>query len=163
MGEPDRRRSVWTVTDSSPVNLSSSGPPEAMLPEEPAADRHRLQQALRSDGDRRAAVADVVADMPRWSRGWAALGSLSSDPVEAYAYYRVGYHRGLDALRGNGWRGSGYVRWANPSNRGFLLCLEGLSRCAATIGETDEAERCALFLRQCDPSWPPADLGDELV
>jgi hypothetical protein len=26
---------------------------------------------------------------------------------------------------------------------------------AAAIGEEDEAERCALFLRQLDPGWPP--------
>jgi hypothetical protein len=29
---------------------------------------------------------------------------------------------------------------------------------ANRIGETDEDERCAFFLKQCDPSWPPADL-----
>jgi len=66
--------------------------------------------------------------------------------------------RGLDTLRANGWRGSGYVRWVHPSNRGFLSSLNGLAKAAAAIGELDEAERCELFLRQCDPSWPPADL-----
>ena len=24
------------------------------------------------------------------------------------------------------------------------------------IGEVDEAERCAIFLRQLDPEWPPS-------
>jgi hypothetical protein len=85
------------------------------------------------------------------------MGESASSTIEAYAYFRVGYHRGLDALRANGWRGSGYVRWVNASNRGFLTCLAGLANCAALIGEVDEAERCELFLRQCDPSWPPAD------
>jgi hypothetical protein len=28
---------------------------------------------------------------------------------------------------------------------------------AEAIGEDDEAERCALFLRQLDPTWPPAE------
>ncbi len=78
--------------------------------------------------------------------------------MEAYAAYRVGYHRGLDSLRANGWRGSGYVRWEHPSNQGFLRALAGLARQATAIGEHDEAERCELFLRQCDPAWPPAEL-----
>lgn len=143
------------------IGFSPSGPPETVLPDEPAARRHELAQALGSS-DRRAAVAAVVAEDPSWCRAWAALGSLAADPVEAYAYFRVGYHRGLDALRRNGWKGSGFVRWRAPSNRGFLLCLDGLARTAATIGERDEAERCELFLRQCDPQWPPADLADEL-
>ena len=77
--------------------------------------------------------------------------------MESYAAYRVGYHRGLDTLRQNGWRGSGYVRWKHQTNRPFLRCLAGLQQCAAQIGETDEAERCALFLLQLDPSWPPEE------
>jgi hypothetical protein len=148
------------VTDSRPVSLTPSGPPQTVLPEEPPELRHQLEQAraLASD-ERRAAVAAVVAAHPRSSAAWAALGDCGRDDVEAYAAYRVGYHRGLDSLRGNGWRGSGYVRWEHPSNRGFLRALAGLARQAAAIGEDDEAERCELFLRQCDPSWPPADLG----
>jgi hypothetical protein len=152
------------VSDSRPVNLSASGPPETVLPTEPAEARHRLEQALAlPEPDRRSAVAAVVAANPRWSAAWAALGDCGRDDVEAYAAYRVGYHRGLDALRGNGWRGSGYVRWQHPSNQGFLTALAGLARQAATIGELDEAERCELFLRQCDPSWPPPELAPPLA
>jgi hypothetical protein len=81
---------------------------------------------------------------------------VSSDPISRYAAYRVGYHRGLDALRASGWRGSGYVRWSDPTNVGFLRCLRGLGEVAATIGEDDEAERCRQFLDQLDPSGPPA-------
>ena len=148
------------VSDSRPVNLSPSGPPETVLPTEPAEARHRLEQALAlPDAERRAAVAAVVAAHPRWSAAWAALGDCGRDDVEAYAAYRVGYHRGLDSLRANGWRGSGYVRWQHPSNQGFLWALAGLARQATVIGEDDEAERCELFLRQCDPSWPPAELS----
>jgi hypothetical protein len=153
---------VTDVTDSRPVNLTASGPPETVLPEEPAPARDALQQALRSTTDRRAVSLVVIAE-PRWSRAWSALATTTADPIEQYAYYRIGYHRGLDELRGNGWRGSGYVRWGHPSNRGFLVSLAGLARMAAAIGETDEAERCELFLRQCDPSWPPADLDTELA
>ena len=147
------------MTDSRPVSLNPSGPPETILPDEPSEERHRLEQARAlPEAQRRAALAAVAADNPRSSAAWAALGDCGRDDVEAYAAYRVGYHRGLDALRGNGWRGSGYVRWEHPSNRGFLRSLAGLARQAAAIGEDDEAERCRLFLRQCDPSWPPADL-----
>ena len=145
------------MSDSRPVNFTPSGPPEAVLPEESADVRRRLDDALAASADvRRAAVAAVVADHPRWSEGWSRLGDLGRDPIEQYAAYRVGYHRGLDALRANGWRGSGYVRWDHPSNRGFLRSLAGLARVAGEIGEDDEAERCTLFLRQLDPSWPPS-------
>jgi hypothetical protein len=95
----------------------------------------------------------VVADAPTSLEAWAALGDLGRDTVERYAAYRVGYHRGLDQLRANGWRGSGYVRWSHPENRGFLRALAGLAEQAAAIGEDDEAERCMQFLRQLDPAW----------
>jgi hypothetical protein len=142
-------------SDLSPVRLTS-GLPETILPEEPAAVRTALEAALDQPADRRRhAVSDVVRAEPRSLAGWAALGSLARDDVEAYACYRVGYHRGLDALRGAGWKGSGLVRWANPSNRGFLRCLDGLRSAAGAIGEQSEEERCAQFLRQLDPSWQP--------
>jgi len=142
------------VPDGSPVSLSS-GLPETILPPEPAETRRRLADALESpEGERRAAVAAVVRDQPRSLNGWAALGDLARDDIEAYACYRVGYHRGLDALRGNGWRGSGLVRWAHESNRGFLRSLAGLGRTARQIGEADEAARCEEFLRMLDPDWP---------
>ncbi len=132
-------------------------PPETVLPDPPVEASEALAAALSSPPqDRRHAVAGVVADHPRLLAGWAELGDLARDAVEAYACYRVGYHRGLDALRASGWRGSGYVRWAHQSNRGFLRCLEGLRRAAASIGEADEEERCAVFLRQLDPDGPPA-------
>jgi hypothetical protein len=100
-------------------------------------------------------VAEVVARYPRWLDGWAALGDLGRDPIERYAAYRVGYHRGLDTLRANGWRGSGYVRWQHESNRGFLRSLAGLGAMADAIGETDEADRIALFVQQLEPSGLP--------
>lgn len=105
----------------------------------------------------RDALAQIAADAPRSLDAWAALGDAARDTMESYAYYRIGYHRGLDTLRQNGWRGSGYVKWEHESNRAFLRCLAGLERLAAQIGEDDEAERCSLFLRQLDPSWPPPD------
>lgn len=141
-----------------PINLSS-GLPSTALPEADPALRHELTQAVRTD-DPRAAVAGIVARDPRALDAWAALGDAGRDTIERYAAYRVGYHRGLDALRANGWRGSGYVRWSAPGNRGFLRCLLGLAAMAERIGELDEADRCRQFLIQLDPSGVP---GDELA
>lgn len=103
---------------------------------------------------------DVARRYPACLAAWAALGEdahIDARDIEAYAYFRVGYHRGLDRLRRAGWRGSGQVRWAHEPNHGFLRCLAGLSRAAATLGERDEADRCAAFLRDLCPD-APADL-----
>lgn len=146
------------MSDQHSVRMTAAGPPRTVLPPLDPAIRHVLEQALRApDSERRDAVSAVVAAHPRCLDAWAALGDLGRDEVERYACYRIGYHRGLDALRANGWRGSGYVRWADESNRGFLRALRGLASMAAAIGETDEAERCSLFLAQLDPSGVPAE------
>lgn len=138
--------------------MNPSGPPRTVLPPEAAAVEQALGQALAAPvDDRRALVARIVAASPRSLIAWAALGSLGRDEIERYAAYRVGYHRGLDALRANGWRGSGYVRWADPTNRGFLRCLRGLQQMADGIGEDDEAARIAVFMQQLDPSGIPAE------
>lgn len=139
-----------------PIQMST-GLPTTVLPEAEAGERHLLQQALDSARPRDALVP-FVAGHPRSLDGWAALGDHGRDTIERYAAYRVGYHRGLDALRANGWRGSGYVRWSASGNRGFLRCLFGLGACADVIGEDDEAERCAQFLLQLDPGGVPADV-----
>lgn len=138
---------------SSPVNISGTGPQDVVLPLVEPAMQAALDSALAvPERDRRDAVARVVANHPRYLAAWAALGDVARDTVESYMAYRVGYHRGLDALRANGWKGSGYVRWSSSSNHGFLNCLKGLSRAAGAIGEIDEATRCEQFLLQCDPS-----------
>jgi len=139
-----------------PVEMTASGPPETVLDAEPFDAVAALDDALaRPEAERRDAVAAVVARWPRYLDAWARLGALGRDDVERYACFRVGYHRGLDRLRASGWRGSGYVRWRHPENRGFLRALDGLRASAESIGETDEADRCAVFLRQLDPDWPP--------
>ncbi|MGE0796380.1 MAG: DUF3151 family protein [Acidimicrobiia bacterium] len=138
--------------DVHPVQLTPSGPPETVLDPEPPEAVAALVAALGAPAEaRRDAVSAVVARWPRFLDGWARLGELGRDDVEAYACFRVGYHRGLDRLRQSGWRGSGFVRARHETNRGFLRSLQGLQRSAAAIGEHDEAERCAQFLDQLDP------------
>ena len=144
------------MSDQHSVNLTSQGPPRTVLPPADPAARHELEQALaRPESERRDALASVAAHHPRSMDAWAALGAVGRDDIERYAYYRIGYHRGLDALRASGWRGSGYVHWTDETNRGFLRALRGLRDMAAAIGERDEAERCTLFLQQLDPSGVP--------
>lgn len=134
------------------MNLSTTGPPETVLDPEADEALEALASALEEPEDRRRdAVSAVVADHPRFLDGWARLGTLARDDVEAYAYFRVGYHRGLDRLRQSGWRGSGFVRWRHQANQGFLRAVQGLARQADAIGETDEARRCRQFLSQLDP------------
>ena len=122
-----------------------AGPPPTLLPEDPAA----AELAALRDPSR---IADVVARHPASPIAWATLGALATehhaDPVTIYAYARVGYHRSLDALRRNGWKGNGPVPWSHEPNRGFLSCLALLATAARTIGEMDEYERCSTFLRE---------------
>ncbi|MFP4312283.1 MAG: DUF3151 family protein, partial [Nitriliruptoraceae bacterium] len=89
---------------------------------------------------------------------WAALAEAARDDIERYAYARVGYHRGLDALRAAGWGGRGYVRWSVPGNRAFLTCLVRLRDAAEAIGEDAEVARIRTFLADLDP-----DVGDVAV
>jgi hypothetical protein len=144
------------MAEESAVPLTS-GLPETVLPPPSAADAAALDAALAEpESSRRDAVAAVAAASPRYLAAWATLAELGRDDVEAYAYARVGYPRGLDSLRAAGGRGNGYVRWRHPTNRGFLRALDQLRLRAAAIGEIDEEDRCTLFLRQLDPDWARA-------
>jgi hypothetical protein len=144
------------VMANDPSVSFTAGPPETVLPPPPPAAEAALTAAMgRPLDERREAVASVAGAHPEYLDAWARLSGLARDDVEAYACARVGYHRGLDALRGAGWRGSGYVRWDQPTNRGFLRALDALRVAALALGETNESERCGLFLRQLDPEWEP--------
>ena len=121
------------------------GPPPTLLPEEAGA-------ALLAGG---ADAAEVAAQHPTSSAAWAALADAAygrGAVIESYAYARTGYHRGLDALRRNGWKGYGPVPWSHQPNQGFLRALHALGRAADTIGETEEADRIAQFLDESDPA-----------
>jgi hypothetical protein len=115
-------------------------PPATLLPAVPEAE------SLLAAGT---PAVDVAARYPAFSLAWALLAEAALDggrPVEAYAYARTGYHRGLDALRRSGWKGHGPIPWSHEPNRGFLRCLAALARAAGEIGEDDEEERCWTFL-----------------
>ncbi|CAM3910783.1 DUF3151 domain-containing protein [Tsukamurella ocularis] len=99
-------------------------------------------------------AAEVAADAPTSSLAWAVLaeGALDAgEAVAAYAYARTGYHRGLDQLRRQGWRGFGPVPYSHENNRGFLRAVAALARAAQSIGEEDEYLRCLDLLNDCDP------------
>ena len=130
-----------------------AGPPPTLLPEDPAA-------AELAGGE---APAAVVRRHPASPSAWAGLAEAArqggADDVTVYAYARVGYHRSLDLLRRNGWKGHGPVPWEHEPNRGFLHCLGLLALSARAIGETDEWERCADFLRDSSPTAYDTLLG----
>jgi hypothetical protein len=130
-----------------------AGPPPTHLPEDPA-------DAELAAGETPAAV---VRRHPESPSAWAALAALAEaqggDDLAVYAFARVGYHRSLDRLRRNGWKGHGPVPWEHAPNRGFLCSLATLSRAAGRIGETPEAERCADFLRDSSPTGYEELLG----
>ena len=121
------------------------GPPPTLLPPDPAAARF-------AQG---APAVEVARQFPASSLTWAELAEDAlgrGNDVEGYAFARVGYHRGLDALRRNGWKGHGPIPWEHAPNRGFLRALGALARAAEEIGEQDEAQRCVQFLRDSDPA-----------
>ena len=116
------------------------GPPPTYLPDNPEADK-----ILAGSG-----AEEAAKRYPAYSLPWAVLAeqALAAGHVLAgYAYARTGYHRGLDALRRNGWKGHGPIPWEHAPNQGFLRCLAALASAAGQIGETEEAERCLTFLR----------------
>ncbi|MBB5075692.1 DUF3151 domain-containing protein [Nonomuraea endophytica] len=123
-----------------------AGPPPTLLP-----DLTEARQALEAG----AKAADVAARFPAYPAAWAALAEeyfAKGHAVTSYAFARTGYHRGLDQLRRNGWKGHGPIPWEHEPNQGFLRCLYSLARAAQSIGEKDEAERCMQFLKDSDPA-----------
>ncbi len=126
--------------------------PPTRLPVDPAA-------ALLERGDD---PAEVAAAHPASSLAWATLAEVAladTRPVEAYAFARTGYHRGLDALRRAGWKGQGLVPWSHTPNRGVLRSVHALGQAARVLGEQDEATRCAQLLEDSDPSAAAAISG----
>lgn len=122
------------------------GPAPTYLPEE-------TQLLTRIDaGD---TPTDLARNFPKSSLAWALLAEealAEGRTTEGYAFARVGYHRGLDSLRSNGWKGHGPIPFNHTPNQGFLKALYLLGAAAALIGEEDEVERITKFLDDSDPS-----------
>jgi hypothetical protein len=122
------------------------GPEPTLLPENTVA-----QAALDAGND----PATVAAEHPEFSGAWASLAESSLDAGEtiaAYAYARTGYHRGLDQLRRNGWKGFGPVPWEHRPNQGFIRAVAVLAKAAGKIGETHEFDRCRQLVLDSDPA-----------
>ena len=126
-------------------NLLGETPP-TLLPDE-AGPREALAAGTPA--------ARVAAEHPTSCEAWATLAEAAltdGRTIEGYAYARTGYHRGLDALRRNGWKGHGPVPWEHEPNRGFLRALHALGVAAAAIHEDAEAARCEQFLADSSPT-----------
>ncbi|MFA5607656.1 MAG: DUF3151 domain-containing protein [Leucobacter sp.] len=122
------------------------GPEPTRLAPEP-----EVTAALAAGIDRES----VARKHPESPLAWAELADQAAAEgrdVEAYAFARVGYHRGLDALRKSGWRGAGPVPWSHEPNRGVLRALYALRRAAERIGEETEVVRLTEFLDGADPT-----------
>ncbi|TXL56636.1 DUF3151 domain-containing protein [Aeromicrobium terrae] len=126
-------------------------PPETLLPDDTgAAD---LNQGID--------VQNVAAAHPDSTLAWALLAEAALDEgrdLEGYAFARTAYHRSLDQLRRNGWKGHGPVPWSHEPNQGFLRSLAALATASERFDDTTEAHRCREFLRESSP-----EAYDELV
>ena len=134
------------------VDIPVGEPLETRI-DEPEGSLAALAGAASTDD-----VEEIAGRWPECLAAWANLGDRAFHEdrhVQAYAYYRVGYHRGLDRLRKHGWRGSGRVPWTHEGNQGFLRALRGLGHAAEAIGEHEEARRCAEFFSQLAPDADP--------
>lgn len=131
---------------SSVIGKNLMQPDPTLLPEEPEV----LQRIEAGD-----LPEDIAPHHPESSLAWALMADdawSEGRTIESYAFARVGYHRGLDALRRFGWRGAGPVPWSHEPNRGFLRALYALGRAAAAIGESEEVTRIRTFLDDSDPT-----------
>ncbi|TQE44150.1 DUF3151 domain-containing protein [Corynebacterium phoceense] len=123
-------------------------PDPILLPEDPSHDVTDLTQG--------------AVEHPSSPLVWALLAekelarvredeALPTAYITAYALARTGYHRSLDRLRGNGWKGWGPVPFAHVPNQGVLRSWAALAHAAQAIGETDEYDRLRQMLSDADP------------
>ncbi len=137
-------------------------PPDTVLPVDPAAEVVGADPGHRPG---RELLLGAAAAHPASTAAWAALAedALELDrAVDAYAYARTGYHRGLDQLRRAGWRGAGPVPWEHEPNRGWLRAVAALAAAADRLDEPAEAERCRQLLADSSPAAVRALLGEPM-
>ncbi|MFT4187058.1 MAG: DUF3151 domain-containing protein [Aeromicrobium sp.] len=116
-------------------------PSETLLPADPGA-------AMVEAGE---PIAEVAAAHPDSTLAWALLSAealADGRDLEGYAFARTSYHRSLDGLRRNGWKGHGPVPWSHEPNQGFLRSLAVLAEASQRLGDVAEAHRCREFLRE---------------
>ena len=139
------------------------GQPVSVLSDDPGDSGERTAQAVAAleageiePSACRERLSGIASQYPGSLSAWAALGelALSGDVIAAYAFFRTGYHRGLDRARASGWNGTQQLRWKDKPNRPFLRCLNGLRQAAEAIGEGQEVTRIVHFLRDLDPDHP---------
>jgi hypothetical protein len=141
-----------------PINIPMG---QVVLPDDPADSARQAAETLAAfrAGEIDAATCRsqlnaLAARYPTSLSTWAALGefTLPDDVIAAYAFFRTGYHRGLDRARASGWNGTQQLLWEHEGNRGLLRCLYGLMCAATEIGEEAEAMRTRTFLLDLDPA-----------
>ena len=111
------------------VQWRDAEPPSRRPAHAPACESGGRRGSRGGRRVRRRRTKAVAAEFPTYSAAWARLAEgrwPAGDPVTAYAYARTGYHRGLDQLRRNGWKGHGPVPWSHEPNQGFLRSLNAL-------------------------------------
>ena len=110
-------------------------PPPVRLPQDPAQGAD-------------ATLTATALTHPDSPLVWAVRAEAK---LQAYAFARTGYHRSLDRLRANGWKGWGPVPYSHEPNRGVLRAIAALALAAKLIGETNEYDRCRQMLSDADP------------
>lgn len=96
-------------------------PEPTLLPD----DYYDVLELLETSDDPEA----VAKQHPASPLAWATLADRAQREgriIEAYAFARTGYHRGLDLLRKNGWRGQGPIPWQHEPNQAVLRALYAL-------------------------------------
>jgi len=119
-------------------------PPETLLPVDPGAEGVSLGYSGRV----------VASGHPESVLAWVMLAEealADGQDIEGYAFARTAYHRSLDLLRRNGWKGHGPVPWSHEPNRGFLRSLAALADASARLEDEAEAHRCREFLHESSP------------
>lgn len=123
-------------------------PPPVQLPEDPARGSDLLDDA-------------TVLAHPDSPAVWAAraehelaghtTGAGGGNLIVAYAYARTAYHRSLDRLRANGWKGWGPIPSSHEANQPVLKAIAMLALSSQAIGDHAEYDRCRQMLSDADP------------
>ncbi|MEY8210431.1 DUF3151 domain-containing protein [Corynebacterium sp. MNWGS58] len=125
------------------------------FPESPLVWAFRAEETLKMVSENE---AESVSSL--WASQATAEGlSRNEAKLIAYSCARTGYHRGLDCLRANGWKGWGPVPFSHEPNQGVLRAIAALALASQAIGDDDEYDRCRQMLSDADPGSVEKLLG----